>query len=94
MLAELNAGSLADIDELTLKVTLDHHAMAGASVRSSVLTDDLTVGKEGNITENVTGGATLTDANDRVSNIIAVDVQPVNGVIHAIDKVVLPNLEN
>jgi len=76
-------------------VTLDHHAMADASVRSSVLTDDLAVGKlEGNITENVTGGATLTDANNRVSNIISVDVQAVNGVIHAIDKVVLPNLGN
>jgi uncharacterized surface protein with fasciclin (FAS1) repeats len=37
-------------------------------------------------------GATLTDANDRISNIIAVDVQASNGVIHVIDKVVLPPL--
>ncbi|MBT8308870.1 MAG: fasciclin domain-containing protein, partial [Flavobacteriaceae bacterium] len=47
----------------------------------------------GDITANVTGGATLTDANDRVSNIIATNVQAINGVIHAIDKVVLPPLE-
>ena len=93
LLTELGAGSLADIDEPTLKAALDHHAVAGANVRSSSLTDNLMVGTlGGNITANITGGATLTDANDRVSNIIAVDVQAVNGVIHVIDKVVLPPL--
>jgi len=93
LLTELNAGSLADIDEPTLKATLDHHAVAGANVRSGDLMDNMTVGTlGGNITANVTGGATLTDANNRVSNIIAVDVQAVNGVIHAIDKVILPPL--
>lgn len=90
LLTELGAGSLADIDEPTLKATLDHHAVAGANVRSGDLMDNMTVGTiGGNITANVTGGATLTDANNRVSNIIAVDVQAVNGVIHAIDKVIL-----
>ena len=93
LLTELGAGSLADIDEPTLKATLDHHAVAGANVRSGDLMDNMTVGTiGGNITANVTGGATLTDANNRVSNIIAVDVQAVNGVIHAIDKVILPPL--
>ncbi len=95
LLVELNVGALADIDEPTLKATLDHHAVAGANVRSSMLMDNMTVGTlGGDITANVTGGATLTDANGRVSNIIAVDVQAVNGVIHAIDKVILPNLGN
>ena len=36
--------------------------------------------------------ATLTDPNGRVSNIIVTDVQTSNGVIHAIDTVVLPQL--
>lgn len=93
LLTELGAGSLADIDEPTLKATLNHHAVAGANVRSNVLTDNMPVGTlGGEITANVTGGATLTDANGRVSKIIVVDVQAVNGVIHAIDKVVLPQL--
>ena len=48
--------------------------------------------KGGDITENVANGETLTDANNRVSNIIAVDVQVSNDVIHVIDKVVLPPL--
>tara|TARA_R110002012_G_scaffold241610_1_gene415877 strand:- start:62832 stop:64262 length:1431 start_codon:yes stop_codon:yes gene_type:complete len=93
LLTELNVAGLADIPEATLKATLDMHAVAGANVRSTALMDNMTVGTlGGNITANITGGATLTDANGRVSNIIAVDVQASNGVIHVIDKVVLPPL--
>lgn len=93
LLTELSLNSLSDIDEPTLKATLDHHAVAGANVRSTALMDDMTVSTlGGDITANVTGGATLTDMNDRVSNIIAADVQATNGVIHAIDKVILPPL--
>ena len=35
-------------------------------------------------------GGVLTDANSRASNIIAVDIEASNGVIHVIDRVVLP----
>lgn len=35
-------------------------------------------------------GGVLTDARGRTSNIIAVDIQASNGVIHVIDRVVLP----
>ena len=89
----LNATGLEDIDEPTLKATLDHHAVANANVLSTQLTDDMlieTLG--GTITANVTGGARLIDMNDRTSDIIAVDVQAVNGVIHVINEVVLPKL--
>ena len=93
LLNELGATSLSDIDEPTLKATLDLHAVAGANVRSSALTDDMTITTlGGDITGNVSGGATITDVNGRVSNIIVVDVQAANGVIHAIDKVILPQL--
>lgn len=43
------------------------------------------------ITANISGGATLTDGNNRTSKIVAVDIQATNGVIHVIDKVILPN---
>ena len=93
LLAELEVDELGDIDEPTLKATLDHHAVAGANVRAEDLMDMMTVSTlGGDITANITGGATLTDANDRVSNIVATNVQAMNGVIHAIDKVVLPPL--
>ena len=90
LLAELNVASLDDIDEPNLKGTLEMHAVAGANVLAAGLSDGMTIGTlGGNITANVTGGATLTDANDRVIDIIAVDVQASNGVIHAINKVLL-----
>lgn len=94
LLAELNVASLAAIDEPTLNATLSYHAVGGANVRSGDLMDNMTVTTlGGDITANITGGATLTDANNRVSNIIAVDVQASNGVIHAINKVILPPLQ-
>ena len=90
LLEELGVDSLDDIDEPTLKGTLEMHAVAGANVLAADLSDGMTIETlGGDITANVTGGATLTDANDRVSDIIAVDVQASNGVIHAIDKVLL-----
>lgn len=92
LLVELNASALSDIDEPTLNATLTFHIVGGANVRAGDLTDNFTVPTlGGNITADVTGGATLTDGNNRISNIIATDVQANNGVIHAIDKVILPN---
>lgn len=93
LLTELELSSLADIDEPTLKATLDLHAVAGANVLEASLSDNMpitTLG--GEITANVTGGATLTDANGRISEIIVTNVQAANGVIHVINKVVLPKL--
>jgi len=93
LLAELNAGGLGDIDEPTLNATLTYHVVGGANVLDSDLADDLTVMTlGGDITANITGGATLTDANERVSDIIATNVQAANGVIHVINKVILPPL--
>lgn len=39
-------------------------------------------------------GGVLTDANGRTSNIIDVDIQTSNGIIHVIDTVVLPKMNN
>jgi|TARA_B100000768_G_scaffold125403_1_gene116125 uncharacterized surface protein with fasciclin (FAS1) repeats len=93
LLVELGAQSLNDIDEPTLKATLTYHVIGEANAYSTDLSDNLelmTLG--GPITANITGGATLTDGNNRVSKIVAVDIQANNGVIHVIDKVILPNL--
>lgn len=91
LLDELQVMMLSDIDEPTLNATLTYHVVGGANVLASALTDNFTVPTlGGDITANVTGGATLTDSNGRVSAIIATDVQANNGVIHAINKVILP----
>ena len=92
-MTELSAGSLDDIDGPTLTATLNTHVIAGANVRAEDLTDGLVANTLGDDIEiNVTGGATITDPNGRVSNIIVVNVQAANGVVHAIDKVILPQL--
>ena len=91
LLTELGVSGLGDIDEPTLDAVLKVHVVAGANVFDTDLTDNLTVTTlGGDITANVTGGATLTDANGRVSDIIATNVQANNGIIHAINKVILP----
>lgn len=91
LLTELGVSGLGDIDEPTLDAVLKVHVVAGANVFDTDLTDNLTVTTlGGDITANVSGGATLTDANGRVSDIIATNVQANNGIIHAINKVILP----
>ena len=92
LLAELGVQSLSDINEPTLKATLTYHVIGETSAYSTDLSDNLELNTLGGpITANITGGATLTDGNNRVSNIVAVDIQADNGVIHVIDKVILPN---
>jgi uncharacterized surface protein with fasciclin (FAS1) repeats len=91
LLSELGIAGLADIDEPTLDAVLKNHVVAGANVLDTDLTDDMTVTTlGGDITANLTGGATLTDSSGRVSDIIATNIQANNGVIHAINKVILP----
>jgi uncharacterized surface protein with fasciclin (FAS1) repeats len=61
---------------------------------SSDLTNNqsVTTFEGGSFTIGLTGGAKITDFNNRVSNIVATDVQASNGVVHVLDKVLLPNL--
>ncbi|WP_221258622.1 fasciclin domain-containing protein [Flavobacterium okayamense] len=92
LLTELNATSLNDIDQPTLENTLKYHVVAGGNVLSTDLTNNMmvTTFQGQDFTIGLTGGAKITDAQNRVSNIVATDVQCANGVIHVIDKVILP----
>ncbi len=64
--------------------------IVGANVQSSGLPNGTVATLGGNITADNTA-FTLTDANERVSNIVTtlVDIQGINGVVHVIDKVIL-----
>lgn len=92
-LTETTFSGLAAIPENVLETTLKYHVATSANVLSSTLTNGMTVNTfaEQDFTINLTGGAKITDASNRVSNIIATDVQCSNGVIHVIDKVLLPS---
>ena len=70
---------------------LTYHVVAGANVLSNAI-------PSGSITTFETGtftisGTVITDEQNRTTNIVATDVQASNGVIHAINKVLLPNLD-
>ena len=91
LLNELEIDRLNLIDEPTLNLTLNHHVLVETNAFSSDLSDNLTLSTlGGDITANVSDGVSLTDGNARVSKIIASDIQANNGVIHIIDKVILP----
>lgn len=92
LLTELNLSGLSAIPQATLENTLKYHVVAGANVASTDLTNNMNVTtfQGGKFTITTTGGAKITDAKNRVSNIVATDVQCSNGIIHVIDKVILP----
>ncbi|CAI8322419.1 MAG: Uncharacterised protein [Flavobacterium sp. SCGC AAA160-P02] len=88
---ELGISGLSDIDEPILDATLKSHVVGGANLLDTDLSDNLSIETLGSpLTANITGGASLTDSNNRVSDIIATNVQANNGVIHVINKVILP----
>ncbi|MEP2937742.1 MAG: fasciclin domain-containing protein [Gilvibacter sp.] len=91
LLAELGLSSLDDIDTATLEATLNTHVIAGANIRAEGLTDGTVSTLGDDIVIDATN-ATITDLNGRVSTIIVVNVQAANGVVHAIDTVILPEL--
>ncbi|WP_339653098.1 fasciclin domain-containing protein [uncultured Salegentibacter sp.] len=92
LLDELGVDSLADIDAATLEAVLSYHVVAGANVRSGDLSDDMVVEtlQGGEFTVNLGDNVVITDERGRTSTVIAADVQATNGVIHALDTVLLP----
>ena len=92
LLTELSLPNLGAVPTSTLENVLKYHFVAGANVLSTDITNNMNVTtfQGGTFKITTTGGVKITDANNRVSNVIATDVQCSNGVIHAIDKVLLP----
>jgi uncharacterized surface protein with fasciclin (FAS1) repeats len=92
LLAELNATQLSDIDAATLEAVLTYHVVTIGNVLAGDLTEGQMVptAQGGSFTVSLSGGAKITDGAGRETNIIATDIQGSNGVVHAIDQVLLP----
>ncbi len=94
LLGELNLSGLDQVPQATLENTLKYHVLTSINALSTSLTNgmNVTTFQGSNFTINTGNTVTITDANNRVATVIATDVQASNGVIHAINKVILPNL--
>lgn len=85
-----NPGTLASLTPAQLTAVLTYHVVTGANVLSTgIPSGPITTFETGTFTVN---GTTITDEGGRQTNIVAVDVQAANGVIHVLDNVILPNL--
>ena len=89
--AELGYAGIDDVDGAILTATLNTHVVAGANVRAEDLVTG-TVVTLGDAVEIDATTAIITDPNGRTSQVIVTNVQAANGVIHAIDTVLLPQL--
>lgn len=88
-------GGIAGVSIPNLTKVLQYHVVEKDNILAATL-------KEGQVVTTLeipqtfviqlAGGAKIKDANDRISNITATDVQCANGVIHVLDKVLLPKL--
>jgi uncharacterized surface protein with fasciclin (FAS1) repeats len=92
-LTELNFANLNAIPANLLNEVLKYHVVSGAKVRAADITNNQEVttfqGGKFKLEKSATA-VTILDARNRRANVIATDVFATNGVIHAIDKVILP----
>jgi transforming growth factor-beta-induced protein len=87
------AGTVAGLNADQLASVLTYHVVGVANVVSGDLTNGqvVTTVQGEDFTVNISGsGVTITDANGNVSNVVLTDVQATNGVIHVLDKVIIP----
>ncbi|MBZ9777601.1 fasciclin domain-containing protein [Psychroflexus sp. CAK8W] len=93
LLAALGVQSLNDIAPETLATVLEYHVIAGSNVRSGDLTTGLsaTTLQGEDLVFDLSDNPQISDASTINANIDVVDVQTNNGVVHAVDKVLLPN---
>ncbi|MEI7509637.1 MAG: fasciclin domain-containing protein [Flavobacterium sp.] len=89
-----SAGGIAGVSDTNMSKILSYHITNGNTL-STAFSDGLvfsTLTVPQSFTLQVTGGTKITDSNNRIANVTYTNVQCNNGVIHIIDKVLLPNL--
>jgi uncharacterized surface protein with fasciclin (FAS1) repeats len=91
---ELAPGGISGVSAANLTKVLQYHVANGNVLAASLTEGQMvtTLQAQQKFTILLTGGAKIKDVNNRMSNIVATDVQCSNGVIHVLDKVLLPTL--
>lgn len=84
----LDPNSVGELDQDVLTEILLYHVAHGRRYATSILDSSrIRTLQRGFLLQD---GGVLTDTQDRDANIIVTDVEAANGIIHAIDAVVLP----
>lgn len=75
-----------------LATVLTYHVVGGAAVTSSALTEGqvITTVQGEDLTVSISGGVYFTDAAGEAAQVTLADVETTNGIIHLIDKILLP----
>lgn len=84
--------SLADIPVDLLQTVLTYHVVSGANVQSDMLSDGQTITtlNEGTFDIDLSNGVAIATTSGQSVNVALPNVQGWNGVVHAIDAVLLP----
>lgn len=89
---ELAPGGIAGVSTANLTKVLQYHVVNGNILAASLTEGDvITLQIPQKFTVQLASGAKIKDVNNRISSIVATDVQCSNGVIHVLNKVLLPN---
>lgn len=87
-LDDFNSQQLQDL----LATILTYHVVSGAAVTSNQLQEGQSIAtvQGENLSVSLVGGVSFTDAAGEMATVTTADIQTENGVVHIIDKVLIP----
>lgn len=84
---------VAGLTDDQIATVLTYHVVAGANVRSTDLADGAVATVSGQeLTVDLSNGVNITDTTGEQSTVVLADVQATNGVIHVLNRVLLPSI--
>uniref|UniRef100_A0A7S4DYM2 FAS1 domain-containing protein n=2 Tax=Lotharella globosa TaxID=91324 RepID=A0A7S4DYM2_9EUKA len=96
VLEDLDVGGIEEIPEETVRSILLYHVVPGVAANSSSLTDgqELETALEGKTLEiDLDDEVQIEDDTDDQATVVSPDLEGSNGIVHVIDKVLIPDLE-